>query len=113
MAVYERVREIGTMAAIGTLPRKILSMFLIEGFLLGAIGVFIGSLLSIAMIHVINMAGFTYDFGRQTGIVLTTTVNIRDLLVVSGIVIAVAVVASLQPAFKASRMDPIQALGYI
>jgi putative ABC transport system permease protein len=113
MAVYERVREIGTMAAIGTLPRKILSMFLIEGFLLGAVGAGIGSLLSVAMIHVINMAGFTYDFGRQTGIVLTTTVNLPDLLVVSGIVIAVAVVASLQPAFKASRMDPIQALGYI
>jgi putative ABC transport system permease protein len=113
MAVYERVREIGTMAAMGTLPRRILSMFLIEGFLLGAVGAAIGSLLSIAMIHVINMAGFTYDFGRQTGIVLTTTVNLRDLLVISGIVVAVSVVASLQPAFKASRMDPIQALGYV
>jgi putative ABC transport system permease protein len=113
MAVYERVREIGTMAAIGTLPGKILAMFLIEGFLLGGVGAAIGSLLSIAMIHVINVVGFTYDFGRQTGIILTATVNIQDLLVVSGIVIAVAVIASLQPAFKASRMDPIQALGYV
>jgi putative ABC transport system permease protein len=113
MAVYERVREIGTIAAIGTLPRRILSMFLIEGFLLGAVGAAIGSLLSIAMIYVVNAAGFTYDFGRQTGIVLTTTVNLQDLLVISGIVIAVAVVGSLQPAFKASRMDPIQALGYV
>jgi putative ABC transport system permease protein len=113
MAVYERVREIGTMAAIGTLPRKILSMFLVEGFLLGAVGAAIGSLLSIAMIYVINLVEFTYDFGRQTGIVLTTTVNSQDLLLISGIVIAVAVVASFQPAFKASRMDPIQALGYV
>jgi len=113
MAVYERVREIGTIAAIGTLPRRILSMFLIEGFLLGAVGAAIGSLLSIAMIYVVNAAGFTYDFGRQTGIVLTTAVNLQDLVVISGIVIAVAVVASLQPAFKASRMDPIQALGYV
>jgi putative ABC transport system permease protein len=113
MAVYERVREIGTIAAIGTLPRRILSMFLIEGFLLGAVGAAIGSLLSIVMIYAVNAAGFTYDFGRQTGIVLTTAVNLWDLLMVSGIVIAVAVVASLQPAFKASRMDPIQALGYV
>ena len=113
MAVYERVREIGTIAAIGTLPRRILSMFLIEGFLLGAVGAAIGSLLSIAMIYVVNAAGFTYDFGRQKGIVLTTAVNLQDLLVISGIVIAVAVVGSLQPAFKASRMDPIQALGYV
>ena len=113
MAVYERVREIGTMAAIGTLPRRILSMFLIEGFLLGAVGAAIGSLLSIVMIYVINLVEFTYDFGRQTGIVLTANVNFQDLLVISGIVIAVAVVGSLQPAFKASRMDPIQALGYV
>ena len=113
MAVYERVREIGTIAAIGTLPRRILSLFLIEGFLLGAVGAAIGSLLSIALIHAINTAGFTYDFGRQKGLVLTTTVNFQDLLLISGIVIAVAIVASLQPAFKASRMDPIQALGYV
>jgi putative ABC transport system permease protein len=113
MAVYERVREIGTIAAIGTLPRRILSMFLIEGFLLGAVGAAFGSLLSIAMIYAVNLAGFTYDFGRQTGIVLTTTIDLWDLLMVSGIVIAVAVVASFQPALKASRMDPIQALGYV
>ncbi|MBM2838614.1 MAG: hypothetical protein HW415_1239, partial [Deltaproteobacteria bacterium] len=37
MAVYERIREIGTIAAIGTLPGKILSMFVIEGFCLGIV----------------------------------------------------------------------------
>ena len=113
MAVYERVREIGTIAAIGTLPRKILSMFLMEGFLLGVGGAIIGGLLSIAIIYIINLAEFTYDFGRQTNILMTVTFNPRDLLVVSGIVVAVAVIASLQPALKASRMDPIQALGYL
>ena len=113
MAVYERVREIGTIAAIGTLPRRILSMFLIEGFLLGVVGAAVGSLLSIVLVYGINLAEFTYDFSRQTGIVLKTAVNLQDISVISGIVIAVAVVASLQPAFKASRMDPIQALGYV
>jgi len=113
MAVYERVREIGTIAAIGTLPRKILSMFLIEGLLLGVIGAAIGGLLSIALVFGINAAQFTYDFARQTDIVLTASVNPQDLFMIMGIVILVAVVASLQPAFKASRMDPIKALGYV
>ena len=102
-----------TIAAIGTLPRKILSMFLVEGFLLGAIGAAVGGLLSIAMIHGINILKFTYNFGRQKDIVLSAGVNLPDLLVVAGIVICVAVIASLQPAMKASRMDPIQALGYV
>jgi putative ABC transport system permease protein len=113
MAVYERIREIGTIAAIGTLPRKILSMFLIEGLLLGAIGAAIGGLISIAMIYVINISEFTYNFGRQKDLVLSAAVNLQDLLVISGIVIVVAIIASLQPALKASRMDPIQALGYV
>jgi putative ABC transport system permease protein len=113
MAVYERVREIGTIAAIGTLPMRILSMFLIEGLLLGVIGAAIGGLLSIALVYGINAARFTYDFARQTDIVLTASVNPKDLLMIVGIVILVAVVASLQPAFKASRMDPIKALGYV
>jgi len=65
------------------------------------------------MIHGVNMAGFTYDFGRQTGIVLRTVVSYGDLITVSGIVVMVAVAASFQPALKASRMDPIEALGYV
>lgn len=113
MAVYERVREIGTMAAIGTLPRKILSLFLIEGLLLGAVGAAIGSLLSIGMIYVINISKFTYDFGKQKGLVVSAFVSPQDLLAISGIVVLVAVIASLQPALKAARMDPIKALGYV
>jgi len=113
MAVYERVREIGTIAAMGTLPRRILSMFLVEGLLLGAIGALIGAILSIAMVYAVNAAGFTYDFARQTGIVLSAAVNPRDLMLISGIVILAAVIASLQPALKASRMDPIEALGHV
>ena len=42
MAVYERVREIGTIAAIGTLPGKILSLFLVEGLFLGVAGALVG-----------------------------------------------------------------------
>jgi putative ABC transport system permease protein len=113
MAVYERVREIGTIAAIGTLPGKILSMFLLEGLLLGVIGAAIGSAVSLAMIYMINFLELTYNFGRQKDIVLSASLNSQELLVISGIVIAAAVIASLQPALKASRMDPIQALGYV
>ena len=38
MAVYERIREIGTISAIGTPPRRILALFLTEGLLLGVVG---------------------------------------------------------------------------
>ncbi len=88
-------------------------MFLFEGLLLGVIGAAIGSLLSIVMVYVINLSKFTYDFSRQKDIVLSASVSPPDLIVISGIVIAVAMIASLQPALKAARMDPIEALGHV
>lgn len=114
MAVYERVREIGTIAAIGTLPGKILSMFIIEGLCLGVIGVLIGNIIGLAIIFFLNVSGVvTFDFGRQRGLVLAPTVNPLHMVLISTIVILVSVLASLQPALKASRMDPIQALRHV
>jgi putative ABC transport system permease protein len=113
MAVYERVREIGTMAAIGTLPSKILSLFVVEGFGLGLIGASAGSLLSGAAIYIINLSKITYDFGRQKGVIISASISPEDLVMISIIVIIVSTLASLQPAVKASRMDPIKALGHI
>jgi putative ABC transport system permease protein len=113
MAVYERIREIGTIAAIGTLPGKILSMFVMEGFCLGVIGAAAGNLIGLGIVLILNFAGLKFDFGMQKDLVLAATIAPRDLIVTSGIVILVAVIASLQPALKASRMEPIQALRHV
>jgi len=114
MAVYERIREIGTIAAIGTLPGKILSMFVMEGFCLGGLGVVIGDIMGTIIIYILNFTGLvTFDFGRQKGIVLLPTIAPMDVLIISAIVIFVSVLASLQPAFKASRMEPIKALRHV
>jgi putative ABC transport system permease protein len=113
MAVYERIREIGTIAAIGTLPGKILSMFVLEGFCLGIVGAVIGNIVGIALVSIINMSGITFNFGMQQGLVLQATIKPADLLIISVTVIIVSVIASLQPAFKASRMEPIEALRHV
>jgi len=110
MSVYERVREIGTIAAIGTLPGKILSMFVVEGFCLGLIGIIAGNLLGMAIVFVLKIAKITFAFGRQEGLILMPTINTGDVLIISAIVVVISVLASLQPAYKASRMEPIKAL---
>jgi len=113
MAVYERVREIGTIAAIGTLPGKIVAMFLIEGFSLGLFGAVVGDILGVAVISILGMAKLTFNFGRQKGLLLSPDINPQDILVISIIVITISVMASLQPAYKASRMNPIDALRHV
>lgn len=113
MAVYERIREIGTIAAIGTLPGKILHMFVIEGFCLGIVGAVIGNAAGIMLIFIINVSKITFNFGQQQGLMLQVNINPADILTISATVIIVSVIASLQPAFKASRMEPIKALRHV
>ncbi|MCX5831543.1 MAG: ABC transporter permease [Deltaproteobacteria bacterium] len=113
MAVYERIREIGTIAAIGTLPGKILNMFVIEGFCMGVAGALIGDIVGIALVYILNLFKISYEFGQQKGFILQAGVYPADILMISATVIIVSVIASLQPAFKASRMEPIQALRHV
>ena len=113
MAVYERIREIGTIAAIGTLPGKILSMFVLEGLFLGTMGALAGDVIGLGIILILNRVGITFDFGRETGLVLSTTIAPSDVLMISFIVILISVVASLQPAYRASKMEPIKALKHV
>lgn len=110
MSVYERVKEIGTMAAMGTMPGTILRMFVIEGLSLGLLGILIGDAVAAAAIVAIGAIGPTFNFGRETGLVLSPSVDLVQMLVVSGIVVLVAVAGTVQPAFKASRLEPVDAL---
>lgn len=112
MAVYERMREIGTLAAIGTPPRSILALFMSEGLLLGLIGTVIGTAISAALVYALKVWPVHMAFGRQQ-LVLVPSMGTADVLLIGGIVLAVSIAASLQPAWKASRMDPITALRHV
>jgi len=113
MAVYERIREIGTVAAMGFRPRTILWLFLFEGLLLGAAGTAAGIVVSLAAIGVLDAAQVTFAFGRLQDLPLKPAV---DAMTIAGVALGVMVVsalASLRPALKASRMDPITALRHV
>ncbi len=113
MAVYERTREIGTIAAIGTLPGRILSMFVIEGLSLGLFGAASGTALGGLAVAVLNAVKIRFNFGRQEGLILSSSIHPSDILTIALIVVGVAVLAGFRPAFQASRLDPIKALRHI
>ena len=112
MSVYERVREIGTIAAIGTPPGRILGLFVGEGLLLGLVGTLIGIGISVTIVQALNLWPVEFEFGRQE-ILLAPSLGFFDILWVAGIVVLVSGLASLQPAWKAARMDPITALRHV
>ncbi len=113
MAVYERIREIGTVAAMGVRPRTILWLFLVEGLLLGSIGTIVGIVVSFATVVALDASSFTFSFGRQQNLLLNPTMELPTIAAVALAVMIVSTIASLQPAIKASRMDPIEALRHV
>lgn len=112
MAVYERIREIGTLAAIGTPPRRILGLYVGEGLLLGLLGAAVGMALSYGIVALLNVWPLQFPFGRQI-ITLQPTLSVAEVATVALLVVGMAVLASLQPAWRASRMDPIEALRHV
>lgn len=110
MAVYERTKEIGSISAMGTLPSKIRLMFLFEGFFLGIFGSVIGIVVSMISIFIVNISHFTIAFGRNTNILLEPEVSLSQIGVTAFIVIIVSIIAVMEPASKASKLEPIEAL---
>lgn len=110
MAVYERIKEIGTLAALGTLPSKIRSMFLFEGLFLGFFGSLVGSILGTILIIIAKYANIHIAFGRNENILIDPSIPFEQMVMITLISVFVAIVATLQPAIKASKMDPIEAL---
>ena len=110
MAVYERTKEIGSISAMGTLPSKIRSMFVFEGFFLGVFGSVIGIIVSLIAIYIVNISHLTIAFGRDSNILLQPEVSLAQIGLTTLIVIVVSIVAVMEPAFKASKLEPIKAL---
>lgn len=110
MSVYERVKEIGTISAMGTPPKTIVKLFLAEGLMLGVLGAVLGSIISVALVFGLDAAQITYSFGRQSSLLLEPALSLGQILTVSFIVVVISLIASISPAIKASRLDPVEAL---
>ena len=113
MSVYERIREIGTMSAIGTVPGKIMGLFLSEGLSLGLVSIIAGNIIGLFGIYVLNIYKIRFAFGRMENLLLSPRINILELIWVSAIVLTVSVFASFWPAYKASKMEPVDALRHV
>lgn len=113
MSVLERVREIGTMLAVGMKRRQIVSLFIGEGVVLGLIGGTIGALLGFAWVSYMNAKGISIPApGASVPSILRPSVELT--FVGRAIVQATlgAALASLWPAWRASRLRPVEALAH-
>lgn len=114
MSVLERTREIGTSLAIGLRRQTVMRMFLAEGVLIGVAGGIVGLLLGYALAAIISAIGIPMPPppGMARGYV--GQILIEPALAGESLVLALVttLIASIMPAWKASRMNIVDALRY-
>ncbi len=116
MSVYERVREIGTMRAIGTTQARITALFITEGALLGVLGGLIGIVAGVITAYAINLSGGIYISpppGMSRGYVSLILIVPKVVLYAFGSIVIVSILSSIYPAYKASRLKIVEALQHV
>ena len=115
MAVFERIREIGLMQALGMRPSSILYLILMESLLLLALGLLAGNILAIASIlplkEGIDLSAVAKGMEMMgAGSMLYPALKLRDLATANVVVIVLGLLTSLLPAWRASRYSPVEAI---
>lgn len=113
MSVMERVREIGTMLAVGMRRRSITRLFVMEGLVLGAVGGLVGTLAGVFLVWWLDHMGLKIPApGARVPAIIHP--NLEALFVVRTFVQAVAgtALAALWPAWRASKLRPVEALAH-
>ena len=106
MSTMERTKEIGIMKAIGASRKEIMMMFLLETAILGVFGSLIGGVLSFAGGFIINsiiLKDISYLFAPS---------SLLYIILGMGFGVATGLIGGLYPAWKASRLKPLDALRY-
>jgi putative ABC transport system permease protein len=118
--VFERTREIGILAAMGLKRREIMALFLLEGVLIGLLGTLAGCILGGLVVSIVGRFGIEFATASQMGEMMALLgdrlyprLQIRLLLGRAVTVALIAALASLYPAWQASKREPAEALHYV
>jgi ABC-type lipoprotein release transport system permease subunit len=120
MATFERTREMGVLAAMGLKNGQIMALFLLEGALIGIVGAVVGCILGSLLVAWIGQVGIDYSsasgMGEMTALMgdrLYPKVTVTSVIGRGVVVAVIATLASLYPAWQASRKEPAEALHYV
>ena len=114
MSVLERTTEIGTSLAIGLRRNTLMRMFVAEGALIGVVGGVLGVVLGYALALAISAVGIPMPPPPGMASGFDGEILVAPALALDALVLALAttLLASLMPAWKASRMNIVDALRY-
>jgi lipoprotein-releasing system permease protein len=108
VTVVQKSKEIGILRAMGTSPRRVMAIFLMQGGLVALIGSVLGSIMGIGLVHI-----FARVYKNADGTpIFRPEVSLWLMASACLVAVAVGLVAAVAPARRAARMDPVQAIRY-
>ncbi|MEK7354962.1 MAG: FtsX-like permease family protein [Bdellovibrionota bacterium] len=119
MSVFERLKEFGVMIALGTRPFQLQSLVLLECFFVAIFSSALGTVFGSIAVFYHRQVGFdlTPFLGEQTGaggfsfdLIIHPIFELVPFLKLVGIIVALIMCAGLVPAFRASRLDPVEVM---
>jgi len=120
MAVYERTREIGVLGAMGLKPRQISLLFILEGTLIGLVGVAVGIVFGLALNGALMQNGLDFGTMSQAASYMALikdkvypTWGVDKLVMRASTVAIISALAALIPAVEAGRREPAEALHFV
>jgi lipoprotein-releasing system permease protein len=121
MVVNEKQSDIAILRTFGATPQMIMGIFIVQGAIVGIIGTLLGVvggiLLSLNATHIVDWIQRVFDVQLLTSSVnfvnyLPTELRLDDVLKISGAALLLSLVATLYPAWRAARTEPVEALRY-
>lgn len=112
MTVLEKTKDIGILKAIGASNANIMTIFAIEGGMIGILGTALGVGMGLAVCWCLK----TYNFIKLPPVYyidrLPVMVNMHDILVIVLSSLGITLLAALYPSYKASKLDTVEAIRY-
>jgi lipoprotein-releasing system permease protein len=113
MIVMEKTREIGILKSMGATSKMILKIFMFEGLIIGIIGTGLGLLVG----YTLGFLQLEYKIiSLPADVYILNAVPIKmyftDFLAIAGVALFLCLLASVYPAYRASRLEPVEAIRY-
>jgi putative ABC transport system permease protein len=112
VSLIERTREIGILKALGMKSRTVLTIFLGESMIIGLIGAIVGIVLGWILANITARVLGSGVFGGGGGFTITPLLTPEVLVGALAFGVGVSVIFALYPAWRASKLKPVEALRY-
>lgn len=118
MVIFERMREIGTLSALGMHGRELVSLFFLEGTFIAIVGSLVGVFLGVGITVFLSNVGINFTDAMQgvdmeISSILYPSLNVSLTIFIFFYSVIIASLATLIPSRKAAKIEPVEALRYI